>query len=322
MNILGIGDLHLRLKAPKGRKDDFHAAQMRKLKDAIMVAVTNKCPVILQSGDFFDSADPSNKLITEVIDLWHWFEDTYGQMPVMYTVLGQHDLYLWSQKSIERSALRVLEAAGVLKILGAEAQRPYSDKDYYFYGASWGQDIPEATTKEGRRNVLVTHRSVGAPLWNGHKIATPRSLGIHAGKKGFSLAFVGDYHYPFSYKVGEVRVINAGALMRMTRSDKDRKHSPGVELINIESGNRLFSVRQYLPCDKDVFRSDDSVAAEENREALEALVAVLQRTKGLGTSFEDNLQRYFEENKTSKSVRECIGTVMEEEGMGTHGTEN
>jgi len=138
-------------------------------------------------GDFLDSPTVACRVKSEIIQLLHHFGIFEDRR--MLCVYGQHDITGHSKWTLPNSPLAVLQAAKVVKILDADPF--YIDSTRCFYGASFGEPVPEPC--EDFYNILVTHRMVGdRPLWPGQELTGPRAfLRKHPGYN-LVVSFTGD----------------------------------------------------------------------------------------------------------------------------------
>jgi DNA repair exonuclease SbcCD nuclease subunit len=123
MKILLTGDLHLRFKRPRWRKDeDYLDTQFTKLSQIFSIYRKEKCKLLIQPGDFFDSVDVPWLVVRNAI----W--EIFGALGLhkICVVRGQHDLRYHSKK-VANTPLSVLEASGVIDILDSS---PVSPADY------------------------------------------------------------------------------------------------------------------------------------------------------------------------------------------------
>jgi len=312
MRLLIVGDLHLRLKTPQGRRDDFAQTQFSKLEQILQIAEGYGVGAILQTGDFFDSPNPANYLMSRTISQLR--ATRIREAIPKFSILGQHDMYLGSTDH-NRTALYVLACARGVTLL--DEQKRYLDDDVAVYGASFGSPIPSIIRRRGDAtfNVLVAHMSIGFPLFEGHVIEEPD--GLLERLTGFDLILVGDYHYRFASHDRETDryIINAGAVVRLSRSKADRAHQPSVTLFDTEEREMEVIPLDYEPAE-DIFDMVNLSQQDEQKEVLQKFVASLKGAK-VGVSFEHNLQKAFKANKTPTAIKALVGDAMEEVGIGS-----
>lgn len=115
MRLLYGADWHLRSSTPACRKDtDFYERQLIKLQQVVDWANTYKVDHILHGGDFFDSHDPTLRLVHDVMGIMrkantqdgdsHWFVNP-----------GNHDIFGANTTTMSRTGLGILRQAGVIQ---------------------------------------------------------------------------------------------------------------------------------------------------------------------------------------------------------------
>jgi len=296
--LLIVGDLHLRTKTPRRRKEkDFEAVCLDKLRQIVKIG-NQEADYVIQVGDFFDSPDPNKGLIAEVIEVLSEQISWPGEEPpVWYAIHGQHDLRFHSQDAAKRSALRVLNAAGVMNIVNENSL----DTGMTLFGASFGRTPPKCPSNG--YNILVSHVMVGdKPLWPGHELTGPEEYV----KKypGFNLYLVGDYHYPFSMKIGNAWMINAGAVLRLTADERDRNRRPKVVLFDTDKNELEDIFLDVSPVD-DAFDLDGygDKARAQDRANFVGMAEALRKSGKVSVNFGENLAHAMDELNIKEEVR-------------------
>ena len=321
MRLLILGDSHFRVRTPRRRvEDNFLAVSIKKLLHVLGTADKHTCDAIIQVGDWFDSPSPSGELVAQMIQALRRFDH-----PPVFAIHGQHDLAYHSEASRRRSALRIMEAAGVVTLLDAEPRTvpvDWMSKDelaphFLLYGADFGQPIPQLRrAAEGEFRILVAHVMVGnRPLFPGHDLTAPRAFA----KKhpGFDLYCLGDYHYPFTAKIGRRGetarwVINPGTLIRKTTDVRELAHVPKVVVFDTQT-NEPEDIPLGFPPAEEVFDlSGKTEAKTKPNFDFDGLAELLRQRGKAGVDFTQNLELFFEQENTPREVRTCIRTAMEE----------
>lgn len=176
MKIGVIGDLHFSSIAPERRLDKDYLSTCG-VKLSYCLELLGDCSVVIQAGDFFDRYSVSNKAIAMAIKSISIGSKLGFRI---YGIAGQHDLSGHNISSYENSPLKVLEAADVFELLRSSPCSPigYDSgfKPINFYGASFGESIPEVKDKD-RYNVLVIHAMIGdRQLFPGQELENPRAF--------------------------------------------------------------------------------------------------------------------------------------------------
>jgi len=261
MKIGVFGDLHLTNKTPKRRKDSYPEACARKIIQATEFFESKGCRYVFQPGDFYDSPTVAKKVESEAIRLFKSLG--YGDELEFFCCFGQHDISGHSKSTLPNTPLAVTESAGVLEIVGEEPGHIVTtdkNREYYIYGASFGQDIPKVK-KPNAFNILLTHRMVGnRQLWPTQALENPRKL--LRTQPDYNIIICGDYHYAFQDGLKDQLILNPGLLARRTKSDINFGHEPGVCVVDtetlqvewfkfeVEPSNELFDFTEEKVIDK------------------------------------------------------------------------
>jgi exonuclease SbcD len=306
--ILGcLGDLHLTSRGSQRRLDNYFETQMRKLNQAFDIFEQEKCDYIFQVGDFFESPDVSNYVISAVIKLLR------ERCLRIYCCYGQHDITGHSAATLKRSPLKILEAAGVVFILTDQPIEFSQAHDLPRYGAmyaaSFGEKVP-IVDPDDPYNILVTHRMVGdRELYPGQELCSPRKF--LRDNPDYNLVLCGDYHYRFSDKYDGRVIINPGCLMRKTISKFDLAHTPGVAVFNVNT-NKLDIHKLDIQPLEEVF--DLTKEDKKDNEKLMKFIESLQDNNESKVNWKRNLTKVLDEKKANKNVRKIIDDAMSSKG--------
>jgi len=304
MKILLLSDIHFLTKTPSGRIDDIFETQMDKFTQICNIYSLNNCEVFLQAGDFFDSCNPSFKLMSKVIDLLQSFGIN------ILCVAGQHDLYMHSLKSIDKTALSVLESAGVIKILNNEGVE-LVHTGFKIKGCSYGDEIPKANPRFRGKQVLVIHKLISdRKIFPGQEVITPSKF--VKDNPGWDLILCGDYHYHFFEKVGRTTILNTGCMTRKTLSDMDLNLEPCIYIWNVDT-NSFKRVPLKVKPVEEVFDLSKKGKIQDKNIYLDKFVADLKSQKGLEVSFADNLREFCKQNKVKREVKRILFENLAEE---------
>jgi len=304
---LGIlGDLHITNKGPDRRLDSFIDTQFDKLDQAWAIFERYGCDCVIQPGDFCDAPTIANRVIAKLIEFLN------KRSLKVYCTWGQHDVSGHSSYTLPNSPLSVLEAAGVVKIVGSEGEKigtvgEEKDEDVILYGSGFGEDIPEPC--EDSYNILVAHKMVGSrPLWPGQELVAPKQfLKTHP---NFNICVLGDYHYRFFEKWQGRVAVNMGCLVRKTICEFDLQLKPTVGVFDTATNDlqiyelKVQPVEQVFDLTRDVEKKDNTIL----RELVERIKMQGKRLPG----WKNILIRVLGERRSGKGVREEIDLVLEE----------
>jgi len=301
MKLTLVGDLHLRGSSPRSRTDNFPDAQYDKFWQ-VLALTEPRNDIILQAGDFFDSSSVGNATLNRYIDhLYRCVDHDCGSY--LYTVFGQHDMYMWNLKHMHKTSLGTLIYAGLVQLLYEKVSHVPCEDNLELYGASWGQEVPKPAANS-KFKVLVVHGSIGdVPLFPGHAIDHPKKFVRK--HPGYDLILCGDYHYPFEYRVGDTLIINPGALCRQSLAEKDIV--PSVVVYDMESQRAQWHQLEYA---KDVFVTNTEVKTEFARTQLEDFVKQLENKDEISISFANNVRIALNTAEVSELAKSKILEVL------------
>lgn len=210
--------MHLMSRTPVGRTDDFESTQMKKVR-FIFDYADKKCCDILQAGDFFDKPRGYNLL--------YWISlllEQYKEVS-LYSVAGQHDMYLRTDAA---SNLRLLWALdGVTRLKKVELSKKVT-----VYGVDYGGEVPTPDTTGF--NILVIHAPITVPRSEEYlnHIEYSNAKQFLKKHKKYDLILCGDIHKKFVLQLGDRRILNSGPLLRTTTAEHIMNHKPGFYVLD------------------------------------------------------------------------------------------
>lgn len=303
MKFLAMGDLHYRASTPKSRRDDYVAALFNKLEQVGGLADKHDCDFILQPGDCFDTSTPPLWLIGRAASV-------HKKRPWL-VVLGQHDQRYHHNKR-ENTPLGVLEASGLVTILGTEPLRFLGLKEkggeVDIYGSSWGEDIPDIQDPDAM-NILVMHRMVigGKKAWEGQEEYDRSSHLLR--KHKFDLIVTGDNHTFFIDDHSGRYLVNCGSLMR---SNSDQiSHRPTVVIFDTLKRTLDTHALKVAPAGV-VFDLEHTEQEKERNKELESFIEQIKTTqKAPDLDFIANLERMSIGDDVPKGVTKKVNEIIE-----------
>jgi DNA repair protein SbcD/Mre11 len=225
--IVLLSDSHLTVLQPIGRLDNYPETLTNKFLYVCNWAfdMFGKRAIILQAGDFSDVCRSWNllsHLITVLAPLAEMFDS-----PPIYTIFGQHDTYMYSEKTRDKTVLGILDLSSYVRILSANpVYFLFNDRHVAVYGASIGEKVPKVKDKKDL-NILVIHRMIGmTAAYKGQNDFdyAPSFLAKH---KDYDVILTGDLHRKFLYTKDGRTILNSGPLGRSNVSDEIYSHKPG-----------------------------------------------------------------------------------------------
>lgn len=293
-----ISDIHLREDTPICRIDNYWEAQERKVRHISQLQDKYDVPLIV-GGDLFDTWKTSPYLMQWAI----------CNLERIIAIPGQHDLPQHSLKLFQKCGMAVLEAAGLVTVLGVGPRNSaFNAGEFDVVGFPWGVKPGSLNRRiSGRRQIAVIHTLtyLGDPLWPG--MVADDGLTLLRKLDQFDLILTGDNHKQFIVEEDGRILLNPGSMMRATADQVD--HRPAVFGWHIET-NTL--ERFDLPIESDVVSREHLELHEQRDARMDAFVSRLKTDYEIGFSFEQNLNVYFNKNRTRSKVKDLVWAMLEE----------
>jgi len=219
---LCTGDLHANKNNPRYRIDTYWETWQSKVQWIIDTANKNNA-ITLIAGDIYDTSRMYADVINTVLELFSKFD-----IPP-YVVAGQHDLLYHT--SSEKSPLNTLHLAGAVRWIGESSN---------VVGVSFGENIPTI-----KKDICVIHKCITPkkpPFFLSDAISAKKFLKKN---KQFNVVVSGDYHVPFTVKVGKRVLINTGTIIR-NKKDMEQ-YTPVVWILKYDhTAHRVVSVNKKV----------------------------------------------------------------------------
>ena len=303
-------DWHIRPDTPTCRTDNFFTAQEKKIDFIFALANKNDCPILV-------AGDLGHKPLNNGWPTWllEWFIKKVKTAKVDIIIIpGQHDLPNHRLDLFPISGIGVLEAAGIIKIIGVITVNneilgchlyPKSTEKYGFkivpfpYGTPikpLGQDIDYEMPNISM--IAMTHQMVieDNVSWPGQQASTGYALLKQFPE--YDLILSGDNHIPFTAEYEGRILVNPGSIMRTTADQVN--YTPRIYLWYANE-NRVESV--YLPIEQDVISRTHIEIAEKRDKRMEAYAIRAREDVEIELSYPDNLTRYFNKHRTQGRVK-------------------
>lgn len=309
--LLFTADLHLRDSQPKCRTDDFVTAQWKKFKTILDLCQKHNA-FWVDAGDFFHKAQPSLSLLEAVIFFLR--VNKKGDMPVLATVAGNHDLPAHNMERLNESGLGVLATARFVNILN---DVPFVvpmrlQPNVLLYGCSYGEEIPK-TVESDMNHVLVYHGMV-YPTSEDVIPQNPGPTGFDMLEQnpGYRVILTGHNHTYFHCKERHRYLYNPGSMTRQTADQIE--HFPYVHLWNARTDNAKETKNQMikLPYEIGVISREHIEQQQQKDEELNAFVEHLQNVEDVSLSFEDNVEKVMAEVKPNKLTKQRVKEALYE----------
>lgn len=292
MKLLYMGDLHIRGKSPRNRKDDYKTALIAKLREIWKLAEYNKVQAIICAGDIFDRPEVTNGVLLE-------FAEVFKESPVpIYTTAGNHDIYSYNLDTYGRTSLRILELiVPQLYVINDPKENVYL-KDGDDTVALSFQPYDQRIDRDGYGY------SPGNPAHGFYKIHTAHGMLLDHDPKVFDrytylgtvnteadLVLTGHDHIGYGYyeRADGRKFVNCGAVTRLTASEAEIERKVQVALIDVTyiDGERegywsdveLIELRSAKPGPEILDRSQ--IEADKKRQyAMDEFAALIQTEDG------------------------------------------
>lgn len=309
MNLLCVGDIHWRATVPRGRTDDYPTTMAGKMGQIFSLADEHNADIILP-GDVFDNPTPPMWLLGQIIGQ----HTAKNGLHRVFVVMGQHD-QRYHHTARENTPLGVLEAAGLVRILGAKPLKlGHRDPDLSgieFYGCSWNGPIPKPADND-RLKILVMHRMVigSEKLWAQQTdyMWSRQVLRRHK----FDLIVTGDNHHFFTDQVpgreGPRYLVNCGSLMRANVDQT--KHKPSVVLYDAKERS-IEVIRLKVAPASAVMSTEVALRTKERNAELESFVDQIGDTSiDPELNFLSNLDKLARAKGVPKTVADKVDEIV------------
>jgi DNA repair exonuclease SbcCD nuclease subunit len=292
-----VSDIHLSDKPPifRSSEPDWFEAMKRPLDQLQYFANKFDCPIVC-GGDVFDKWNSSPELINFAID----------NLPMMYSVAGQHDLPHHRYSAIERSAYWTLCKTG--NIINLNENEPIEIKNgLMLHGFGWNVDLAPMLSGDLCFHLAVVHRYIWAGAATSYSDAPETNHVNHLSKKlkGFQAALFGDNHKGFLTTTKDgLTIFNHGGFMRRTRDQINYKPKVGV----------LFSdgtiERKELDCSEDKTLVVENETSTRTEIDFENFVVELEKLGSDSLDFRKSILSYCENQNIEKEVHSLIMELM------------
>ena len=274
----------------------------------------------------FDKSEASNTVLADYIGLFR-----ERGIP-LYSVLGQHDIFMRNRESVGRTATAVAVAAGVVRVL-TDVPKRWDDGSFQakpelpvsVYGMSWGDTVPELKPtdpdfpEDGNDDftILVAHAPVYAKsLYPGHE---PEGPEIFAEKcSDYDVVLLGDSHSGFELRTivkgHRVEIVCIGCLTRQVANEAMKEHKPHFYILDTSDGSLERIEIPHEPY-ADVFDvSLEEKASDVNMATVAELINKLRKDRSELSSFEERIEAMLLSKEITPFAAEFIRKALAETG--------
>lgn len=253
MKLLFFTDTHIRMSKPRNRLDDFYETTLNKLEEIKNYANENKIDYVLHGGDLFDRPDSAIKPTSEVGKILSSFN-----MPI-YIVAGNHDIFGYNTKTLNRTMLGLLDNFHVLNIISEDGILLNSDEvSILVLGKDYSSDID--LNKENyiiKKSNLKYDADIVINIVHGFLTdrpflkQVPHVLIGEITDTEADITLAGHYHTGFKTQYIDGKFFsNPGSMVRISNSLGEIKRKPKFLELNITKDNIVIK-DVYLKSAKD-----------------------------------------------------------------------
>jgi len=319
MKIGFFTDLHARNDTPEKRTDDFRVSILTKLHEIGEIFKREEVDLILFGGDLGHTPDPTYSLTNAVLtELKSWNKQIVG-------VVGSHDYFGYQKRTIDRTMVGNMIAAGVITLVDAEKAYLYRHGDSTLQspaptititGTQHQYDstdhIERLDHKRVYDNALLQIQLVHCDLYY-KPVPWPHIL-IQDVKTQSDLVLSGHIHSGWltPITIGNTTFYNPGSIARLEKSK--RKRIPRVCIIEI-AGKKDYSIRDFILTTalKHPFRDDvEEFESEENTsQDISKLLDFIETTDIEITDVKQLLKEFAKKEDYSEQVLEVVFELLE-----------
>lgn len=311
--IVLLSDVHLLSSNPIGRKDNLVYEQFVKLTEVLEYAALHET-IVLQAGDLTDTPRSWFLIskLTQLLRLWNESTKFKG----IKAVFGQHDTYMYSEETRDKTTLGVLADAGLVEVLKPDSPLRIEMPAFpvHIYGCSFGQEPIQVKVEDGVVKILVVHAPIyEGKLFPGHE--TKRASNYLEKYKCYDLILCGDIHRYFigTFKVEGIHIVNTGPLLRKDADEYSFEHRPCFVTYDV---NTRKLETHYVECKpaEEVLSRDHLVKEKEKKLFLDEFIKEFGNIENEPVSIVDVVGELMTKSKTlSHKAKTLLSEVMNAE---------
>ena len=307
IKIAYTGDLHGHTKTPKNRTDDYFEAFKTKFTFFIDYCLDAAVDYIILTGDIVDHHTVTYRVTNYLLKELRRWESFAGSRRVL-AITGQHDVKYHS--TFDGTPYEALLNSGLIQHLCFEPfvcvdHREENGTEIHFYGASFGDEIPEIKNAEAY-NILAVHDMIvdeKNEFWEEKFKLAQTLLRTHK----YNLIVAGDNHKPYSVQYRSRRLVMCGSMMRKNYDQKD--YHPKFYITYIPN-NQHEEVK--YPIQPDVFKEEEVELGKERKIIVEKFAESLKDSNLIGLQFTDRIKQAVSNScEMEEHVIETINEIME-----------
>ena len=287
MNVIFIGDLHLKGSSPISRLDDYPTTILNKLEYIANSINPKRCGTIIILGDVFDSPITSLQYLSQVINT---FKNVSEKGFKVYTIVGNHDIKNNRMDSLPSTALGILLSTGSIKL----APKELAINNTVFRCYNYPDEIEPKKTDS--YEVCVAHRYYDFGL-------AGDSLNEDDLKRlNYDAMVLGHLHTPCDTRIiGNTTLYMPGSLSRNTSEPYNKLRTPRILVFNCINHSGTYVNVQCKPAEE-VFVSQ----VESNNQQGLSMKDLIKFITTSYSSADMNVRDYFNNLSIPYECREKI----------------
>jgi len=221
-SFLFFTDVHASTRRPSSRRDNYIQTVLDKLDQVNKIGEKYNVDFYICGGDLFHTPDPALSGITFVTKCLKKFKKP------IYTAVGSHDHFNYQWDTLYRTALGVLDAAGIVKIV--KDVFTFDEVSFYFthHSNMIDRDVNNYKinmVRGSHKHIHIVHGSIyEKPIPGDYFLPDEYS------NNGVNLVLCGHIHNPFEIKnLATIQFVNPGSLLRVKRNED---HPPKVVIVD------------------------------------------------------------------------------------------
>lgn len=225
-NLLMTGDWHIQMENPSSRIDDYKLALDNKTDQLLSWCLKYNAD-LLMPGDMFSKIQTDNEFIIWNLKLLKKFRDNGISV---IAVFGNHDVYRTQAELENRTPLKIMEEAGLVKVLRRGNRLIYNN--LVVSGFGYYDEITEAEKNiPNKKYMAVIHKFYQQSQYKEFNMSYNKLVEL-----GYDFALMGHDHIAYEDDVRPYcTVFRPGALMRGTVHDYNFTRGVFATLLNTEN---------------------------------------------------------------------------------------
>lgn len=283
-----VGDVHLRARPPRSRRDDYAGSMIAKLRDIGTVIRQEAADGAVLLGDVFDAPEISLAVVAEALE-------TFDDWGLIYTIAGNHDVYGQNHQTLWRTMLgHILLREEKFVYIGDAADLcrwvPLPG-NWALAGLDYRPGVEEMLLSEEQGNLWCSRMEGRYVALAVHAQITPKDFpwgpSLRPAQCRWPVALLmGGHYHPgvFGHSTGHgMPFVNPGAVCRLAYLESNLTRMPQVAVVDLLEGGRSTVRLVPLPSAKtheEVFNADEAIARRSLEGAAEAMIGAVMDVAG------------------------------------------